>query len=207
VDPFGALSGRLVVSFIGAEATWRRIAEREADAPARRKFLEDEVKASIPAPSDVTLTNEPAWESADDTMEADFNLRIDAWADVAGRRVLLPVEVFGGEERRLFEHASRVQPVYFDFPFMRRDDVSVILPPGLRADFVPQVPQTAMDTVSYTLAIEPAVGGLRFRRDLTINLTLVKVAAYESLRNFYQAVRAGDEQQVVLSGARSGGTE
>jgi hypothetical protein len=207
VDPFGALSGRLAVSFIGAEATWRRIAEREADAPARRRFLEDELKASITAPSDVTLTNEPAWESADDTLEADFTLRIDAWADVAGRRMLLPAEVFGGAERRLFEHASRVQPVYFDFPFMRRDDVSVSLPPGLRADIIPQVRQTATDTVSYTLAIEPAAGGLRFRRDLTINLTQVKVAAYDSLRHFYQAVRAGDEQQVVLSGARSGGTE
>jgi hypothetical protein len=207
LDPFGALSGRLVISFIGAEATWRRIAEREADAPARRKFLEDEVKASIPAPSEVTLTNEPAWQSADDTLEADFDLRIEAWADVAGGRMLLPAEVFGGEERRLFEHAKRVQPVYFDFPFMRRDDVSVRLPPGLRADIVPLVRQTATDTVSYTLAIEPAAGGLRFRRDLTINLTVVKVAAYDSLRNFYQAVRAGDEQQIVLSGARGGATE
>ncbi len=207
VDPFGALSGRLVVSFTGAEATWRRLAEREADTPARRKFLEDEVKASIPAPSEVTLANEPAWQSADDVLEADFNLRIDAWADVAGRRMLLPVEVFGGEERRLFEHARRVQPVYFDFPFMRRDDVSVRLPPGVRADFVPQVRQTATDAMSYTLAIEPAIGGLRIRRDLSVNLTLVKVPGYDALHNFYQAVRAGDEQQVVLSRATGGAAE
>lgn len=207
LDPFGALSGRLIISFVGAEATWRRIAEGEMDAPARRKFLEDEVRASIPAPSQVTLTNEPVWDSAENTLQAEFNLRIDAWADLAGRRMLLPAEVFGGEERRLFEHTRRIQPVYFDFPFMRRDDMSVTLPPGFRADIVPHERETATDAMSYQIRIEPAAGGLRIRRDLTVNLKLIKVDAYGSLRDFYQAVRAGDEQQVVLSGASGAGAQ
>jgi uncharacterized protein DUF3857/transglutaminase superfamily protein len=207
LDSFGTLSGRLVVTYVGSEATWRRIAERQVDAVERRKFLEDEVKASIPAASEVTLANEPAWGNAEETLVADFDLRIEAWADVAGRRMLLPVEVFGGEERHLFEHARRVQPVYFDFPFMRQDDVSVTLPERFRADIVPHERQTSTDMASYKMAIETAAGGLRFRRDLTVKRTLIKVDAYDSLRNFYQAVRAGDEQHVVLSGATGAGTK
>jgi hypothetical protein len=207
LESSGALSGRLFITYVGSEATWRRIAESQVDAAERRKFLEDEVKASIPAASDVRLINVPGWENAEEPLAADFDLRIEAWADVAGRRMLLPVEVFGGEERHLFEYARRVQPVYFDFPFMRRDDVSVALPERYRADIVPLERQTANDGASYKMTIETAADGLHVRRDLTIKRTLVKVAAYDSLRNFYQSVRAGDEQHVVLSGVTDAGTE
>jgi antitoxin (DNA-binding transcriptional repressor) of toxin-antitoxin stability system len=97
--------------------------------------------------------------------------------------------------------------VYFGFLFLRRDDVSITLPERFHADIVPQERQTATDTASYKMAIETAADGLRLRRDLTIKRTLVKVAAYDWLRNFYQSVRAGDEQHIVLSGAPVAGTK
>jgi len=45
---------------------------------------------------------------------------------------------------------------------------------------------------------------LHVTRELTLNVSLVGVKAYEAVRQFYQTVRTADEAQAVLSPARTG---
>lgn len=206
LDSSGTLHGGLTITYSGMEATRLRVAERNEDEAARRKFLEDDLKAAIPVASEVTLTNSPAWERADTTLVAEFNLTIPEWAETAGQRMLLPVGVLSAEERHTFEHAVRVQPVYFEYPFQRVDDISIALPPNVRADTVPEARHIDAGQLAYQMTATPSPGLVHLRRELTVNLLLVKTAAYDSLRSFYQSVRAGDEQQIVLlTAAGTGG--
>jgi hypothetical protein len=41
-------------------------------------------------------------------------------------------------------------------------------------------------------------------RELTLNVSLVGVKAYDAVRQFYQTVRTADEAQAVLSPGRTG---
>ena len=109
----GTLEGKLTVTYTGQEALWRRLEEHNEDDADRKQYLEDQIKADIPSGSDVELVNRPDWDSASQILVAQFNLRVQGWAAGAGQRALMPVGLFGAQERRGFEHATRTHPIVF----------------------------------------------------------------------------------------------
>jgi hypothetical protein len=199
----GDLEGKLSLTFTGLEASHRRVEERLADSPARKKFLEDEVKESIPVACEVELTNQPDWKNSTPPLVAEYTLRVPGWASGAGRRVLLPMGVFGAPEKHLFDHAERVHPIYFDFPFQRVDDVNLELPLGWQITTVPAPQKLGGQAIEYATKAENSKGTLHISRSLRVEVLLLEQKYYPSLRNFFQIVRTGDEQQVIL---QPGGT-
>jgi hypothetical protein len=194
----GSLEGKLTVTFSGLEALWRRIEERNEDTANRKKFLEDQVKEYIPVGIDVDLANQPDWASSTPTLVAEFDLKVPGWASGAGRRALVPVGLFGGPEKHAFEHATRVHPIYFSYPSSKLDDVTIDLPLGWQVSSLPAVPDLDAKAALYTLKIENNKGTLHLTRRLKMDLVMVDQKLYPSLRNFFQAVRTADEQQIVL---------
>ncbi len=194
----GSLEGKLTVTFSGLEALWRRIEERNEDAANRKKFLEDQVKEYIPAGIDVDLIKQPEWEGSTPTLIAEFDLKVPGWASGAGRRALLPVGLFGAPEKHAFEHANRVHPIYFFYPSAKIDDVTIDLPLGWQVNSLPPVQALDAKAAVYSLKAENTKGTVHLTRRLNMDLLLVELKLYPTLRNFFQVVRTGDEQQVVL---------
>ena len=194
----GDLEGKLTVTFTGLEAWQRRLEQRLADEAARKKFLEDDVKESIPAACEVDLTNQPDWKSSTPPLVAEFTLKVPGWSSGAGRRALLPVGLFSAPEKHLFDHAERVHPIYFEFPFQRVDDVSIDLPLGWQISTLPAPKKEDAHILAYTLQAENNKGTLHLQRTLNFNVLLLDQKYYAPLRNFFQVVRTDDEQQVVL---------
>jgi hypothetical protein len=194
----GDLEGKLTVTFNGITALWRRTTEREEDDAARRKFLEDEVKECISAEAEVDLTNKPDWNASSPTLVAEFHLKVPAWVSAAGRRRLVSVGLFGKEEKHLFEHIQRVHPIYFHFPFQFLDDVTVDLPPGWQIGSLPAAQNVGGKLINYSMTADSKSNTPHWTRQLTIDTLLLQPSYYQSLREFYQAVRAADEQQIVL---------
>jgi len=194
----GALEGKLTVTYSGLEALWRRLDERNEDETNRKKFLEDQVKEYIPAGSEVELKNKPDWSSSAAALVAEYEIKIAGWASSAGRRALVPVGLFSGTEKHLFDHAARVHPIYFDFPFEKLDDVSVQLPLGWKVDSLPQAQNQDGKVIAYTLKVENNNGTLHLMRKLDVDIILLQTQYYGALRNFFQIVRTGDEEQIVL---------
>jgi hypothetical protein len=194
----GALEGKLAITFSGLEALWRRIEERNEDEANRKKFLEDQVKEYIPVGIDVELKNKPDWSSSAPTLVAEFELKITGWASGAGRRALVPVGLFSGTEKHLFDHASRVHPIYFQFPFQKMDDVTMELPPGWQVNSLPPAQNQDRRVVAYTLKVENNKGTLHLARTLNVGLITLQTQYYAALRDFFEQVRTGDEEQIVL---------
>lgn len=194
----GDLEGKLTVTYIGLEAMYNRVEERNADDVARKKFLEEAVTQQIPASAEAELTNKPDWTSSETPMVAEFSLRIPGWASSAGRRVLLPAGIFTAAEKGVFEHAHRVQPIYFEYPYLKADDVTIALPSGWQVSSLPRAQDQDGKVIVYNLKVEPSPGILRLTRKLTIDVLLVDQKYYGALRNFFQAVRTGDGEQIVL---------
>jgi len=194
----GSLEGKLTVTFTGLEALWRRVQECNEDEAHRKKLLEDYVKEIIPVGIEVELTNKPEWASSAATLVAEYSLKVPGWISGAGKRALCPVGLFSGPEKHMFEHSIRVHPLYFHYLFEKSDDVRIELPLGWQIGSLPQAQNNDVKAVAYSLKVENDKGSLHLERHLRCSLTFLEQKYYGTLRNFYQSVRSGDEQQIVL---------
>ena len=194
----GTLEGKLTVTFTGLEAAWRRFEERNEDEAHRKKFLEDYVREVVPATIDVDLTNKPDWASSSPSFVAEYNLKVPGWVSGAGKRALLPVGLFSAPEKHMYEHATRVHPLYFQFMYQKADDVQIELPLGWQVGSLPQPVNQDAKLIVYNLKTENKNGTLHLERHLTVDLITLEQKYYPTLRNFYQMVKSSDEQQIVL---------
>ena len=194
----GDLEGKVTVRYIGLEAMYDRMDERNADDVERKKSLEERLTSQIAASAEAELTNKPNWNSADEPLVAEFNLKIPGWASSAGKRVLLPSAVFTAGEKNIFEHAHRTQPVYFEYPYQKLDDITIELPPGWQITSMPPEQDLNGKLVLYNAKFEKSATMLHLTRKLTIDALLIDTKYYSALRNFFQAVRNSDGMQIVL---------
>ena len=194
----GDLDGTLTVTYIGLEAMYHRMEARNEDDVARKKSIEELLTSQIAMAAEVELTNKPDWTSSETPLVAEFHLKIPGYASNAGKRVVLPAAIFTTAEKGIFEHANRVQPIYFEYPYEKADDMNIELPPGWQVSSVPAALDQNGRVVVYSLKVEPSPGALRLTRKLSIDFLLMEEKYYPALRNFFQAVRNGDGVQVVL---------
>lgn len=199
LDDSGTLEGKVTATFKGMSALSWRIDENQNDETQRRQDLEDEIKTSIPVAAEVELINTPDWNSSSSTFIAEYKLKVPGWASAAGRRTILAAELFGGGEKHVFESSNRIHPIYFHYRFSDMDDVTINLPEGSKITNLPQPQHYDQKVCIYNLTTENENGSLRVKRSMTVNLTLLDSKFYGALRNYYQIVRNGDDQQVVLS--------
>lgn len=201
----GDLEGKITITFTGLEGMKLRVEERNEDDAARKKFLEDQAREYIPVAGEVVLTNKPDWSSSSTPLVAEYNLKITGWASGVGRRMLFPVGLFSGAEKHVFDHSERVHPIYFEFPSEKEDDVTVSLPSGWKVSNAPPEENESQKIFSYVSKVETGKGVIHLTRKLRLDLLLIDARYYPALRSFFQAVRKGDEQQIVLQpGAPSG---
>jgi hypothetical protein len=194
----GDLEGKLTVTFTGLEAVRRRVDERNVDEVERKQFLEGEVKEFIPAACDVELVNKPEWASSAPALVTEFNLKVPGWASGAGHRALVPVGLFSAAQKHLFDHATRVHPIYFEFPSQEVDDVSIEIPPGWQVTSLPPGESQIGHIIEYTLKVENDKGRLHLSRMLNVNFLILETKYYTALRNFFQVVKTADEEQIIL---------
>lgn len=199
----GDLEGKLTVTFTGLESSQRRAEERFADEVGRKEALEAEVKGWIPTASEVELTNKPDWNSSSLSMVAEFRVKVPNWVSETGSRALLPVGLFGASEKHMFDHANRVHPIYFPFPFQYGDDVNIELPPGWKTISIPESHKQDVGLAVYTSHAANDKNTLQLHRTLKIDNMLVDAKDYPILRNFFQGLRSADEQPVMLQPSKS----
>ena len=146
----------------------------------------------------VKLTNEPDWSSSATSMLAEFDLEVPGWADAAGKRALMAAGLFGNSEKYQFVHATRVHPLYFSFPYTREDDITIELPAGWQVSSVPAPKSKDLKVLVYALAVENKGQALHIKRSVLLDLGVLAAKYYDSVRDFFQDVRAGDEEQIVV---------
>ncbi len=195
----GTLEGKITVTFTGEEALWRRHEERNEDDAGRKQSLEDEIKADVPSGIVVELANRPDWNTASPTLVAEYDLKIPGWASIAGQRAVMPVGLFGGQDRRTFQHQTREHPLYFAFRHQSMDDVLIELPPNWQINSPPQPVREDDKVLNYFSSSEAKDGSLHLKRELTVAALLVETKYYAAMQNFFEIVRTGDEAQIILT--------
>jgi uncharacterized protein DUF3857/transglutaminase superfamily protein len=198
----GLVNGRLTVTYTGQEALYRRLEADENDDAQRAKSLIDEVKALVPAGATVELTNSPDWNGPDAPLVAEFDVKSRAWGTQTGRRLLVSQSFFSHPVARQFEHPSRTYPIYFDYPYTDLDDITLQLPLALHAASLPATQVRTNGLGFYEISSENQGASLRLVRKMGVSGILYPAQSYAAIRNFFNQVRAGDEQQIVLEGSK-----
>ena len=173
---------------------------RNEDDAARKSYMEDLLKEYVPVGIDVELKNQPEWKSSSPTL--DGRVRPEgAWdgRPAAGKRALVPTGLFSATEKQVFEHANRVHPIYFHFPFEKD---------GRHYD--PTAAWLAGEQLAEAAKQRSEGGGLHAESGEREGNAAHHADAKErhgaagsrssirSLRGFYQTVKSGDEEQVMV---------
>src|SRR5215475_1857804 len=193
ITPDGDLSGTVVATYTGLEGQWRRVQERNQDDTERKKFLEDELKETIPTGSEVELAKAPDWNSSEAPLVAEFSVKFLGWATPAGRRMMVPAAFFANGQKHMFEHAERVWPVYFRFPYEIIDDISLQIPQGWQIESLPAPEDRDLKAAEYSLKAEKGSGSVHIQRMLRSDLLMVPKENYSALRAFFQLVKSKDD--------------
>jgi hypothetical protein len=194
----GDLEGKLTVTYTGLEAMYHRESARHADEVARTKMLESGVTGQIPVAAEARLTSHPDWNNSETPLVAEFDLKIPNWTSNAGKHVVLPAGIFVAHEKHIFEHANRVHPIYFEYPYEKIDEITIELPAGWQVSNVPPGESLDGHVVTYNLKVENAQEALHLTRKLNVNFLLLEQKYYTALRSFFQTVRTGDDEQILL---------
>jgi PHD/YefM family antitoxin component YafN of YafNO toxin-antitoxin module len=197
----GTLEGTVKLAFTGLEGWSRRVRERNEDSESRKKYLEEELKAYVPMAIEAELTNQPDWNATEPPLVAEFKVKITGWVSSAGKRALLPVGIFAAPEKQTFAHADRVYPICFSYPYQKKDDVTIEMPSGWTISSVPASLDKDAKAAEYVLNVENKKTAVHITRMVRSDLYLVPKDTYPALRTFYQTVRSGDDQQIVLQPA------
>jgi hypothetical protein len=200
LDADGALKGNLTVRFSGAQALERRLEALETDEAGRKMSLENDVKAWLPRGADVKFQSAEGWESGDDPLQAHFSIAIPGYALLVGRRLLVPGSLFQTKQRDAFQAQERKFPVCFPFAFAEMDEISITLPPGYKAESIPQQQDAGVSYAKYQIRSQMVASQLRTQRRLAFNGIYFPREGYSELRGFFNKVQAGDEQQAVMRG-------
>jgi hypothetical protein len=94
---------------------------------------------------------------------------------------------------------ARTQPLCFDFPYRFADDVTITLPDGWKVESIPKPRGLDLKGMLYYASAEQQGQTLHLKRRIDLGVVLVAVQAYPTIRNFYQTVRSGDDEQIVMS--------
>jgi hypothetical protein len=201
------LQGKLVVTFSGQDAMRLRQDADDQDDADRKKTLIDKVTTWLPAGATITLTNQPDWAGSDLPLRAEFDVRTKTVGATTGHFVLMSEDLFSDADLPRFDHPQRTYPIYFDYPWVFRDDIMLTLPVALEVGNLPAPVDNATPFGHYELSCTKQPGALHFERIITLPAFFYSVQYYGPLRAFFDEARHADQQQVMLQVAGTQGTQ
>src|SRR5580765_7612410 len=195
----GSAKGKIAIAWAGEEALVRRLSGLKTDAAGRKKELEDELKAVLPAGALVQLDATSGWENADVQLTANFSVEIPSYASGAGKRMLVPTNLFQSRSRQPFAHGERKQPVYFNFPYYSMDETQITFPATLQMETLPEAQPIRTDYSICKVQYSANGNTITISRDFGMGGIAFKQEDYAELRKFFAGVSTVDSQSLVLT--------
>jgi hypothetical protein len=195
----GSLQGAVTIEYRGNEALERRLNALSSDDAGRTEYLEDELESWLPPGALVQLQNVEGWDSSEEPLLAHFLIRLDNFATLAEKRLVIPASLFRSPEPAAFASTERKYPVYFPYTHEVVDRVDVRIPPDYRAETMPKGQDVKSDSTRFILTRSLQGQHLILTRALVVNAIYFQPERYQALKGFFHELLAADEEQAVLT--------
>lgn len=195
----GALQGEITLEFQGNEALQRRLELMESDAAGQRQALESQLSGWLPAAATIRWTGAEGVSSSEGPLAIRFHVEVPGFASGPGRRLLAPARLFSAPQNEWFDSQKRKYPVYFPYTFEEIDQVTIRLPEGYTVDALPAGEDRKLPSARFLATRFQNGRELKLTRALIVNSIYFQPEQYPSIRDFFQRLRASDDEQIVLA--------
>jgi len=105
-------------------------------------------------------------------------------------------------EKPVFSSSNRANPIYFWNPTCQIDEVHITLPPSLEPESLPANDSVKLGYALYaTTQKQESSNSIMARRDMVMGGMAFPTNMYKEIKDFYDKVKTGDDQQMILKGS------
>jgi hypothetical protein len=198
----GTLEGEVRVEFTGHFAVSMKEDYDDDTAEQRETKVSDSIKTRIGADvGDIKI------ESATDPLKPfaySYKVRIPGYAERTGKRLFLQPAFFQKGVAPMFTTSERRHDIYFHFPWMEQDHVTIELPAGYALDNAEAPSPLDFGQVGkydVSLSITEDKTQLDYKRNLRFSGLIFKKEAYPQLKKAFDALHKQDNHAVTLKQA------
>jgi hypothetical protein len=206
LDEKGIATGTITSTYTGAAALrWRHIALL-GDATSLKDQLRTAMQESLPSGTTVEVL------AIDNVAEytQPFRVKIHIEGPIAtsaGKRILIPADIFEVNEKPAFPSPKRETPIDFLYPSLEAHAIRYTLPQTLKVESAPD-PETATmaKTAVFTSKTAQTPTSITTYRNLAFVQSYVLPKDYTDLRAFYQKLETKDQETIILTRTTPGST-
>lgn len=204
LDAEGNLEGEVVITRDGHVAS----ESRRSYHGDQTETIDTEYTESITRRLPSAELTDLKWENFGDNREpliTRYKLRVPAYADMVGTKLILPTNVFQHNVPAAFSAAERKFPIIFPYAFMEEDDIEIVLPEGFELD-APSSPANVADIANvagttYAMKYSPKTRTLGYRRTYTLGQEgrlSFQSQAYALIKSAFDKMKRSDDHKIVL---------
>ena len=137
-----------------------------------------------------------------------YHLKVPAYADVAGTKIILTPGVFEHGEPAFFTSDQRQYPIFFDYAWSGHDEIQFTLPEGYTLDAATAPANvgdpTAILGVRYEISYKGKARLLTYKRNFALGangVIALQTASYPALKQLFDAISRSDEHTILLKPA------
>ena len=198
MDEHGAVHGTVTMKYTGAPAlTWRQIS-LEGDEESLKRQMRESMEEMLPRTLEVKLLSIANLQEYEQPLTATYSVA-GMPGTAAGKRLLVPADLFLANNQAHFTQPKREVAVYFDYPHMVRDALRVKLPSNIAVESLPAPSKFDLTgRAAYGVTTEQNATSYTIRRDFVLGDILFAPADYPALREFYSKMDQKDSDGLVL---------
>lgn len=205
VDDDGNASGTVSIDYSGYSAVELRSEYRKEDEAGREKNFADTLQGQLPGGTNVEVTKISDWEDTSKPIHIEATVKAAGFASPTGHRLLIPSTMFQEAVIKNFEAQKRTNDIYFTYPFVHTDTITLHIPSGFTVESLPVGKKDNPGAVSYELTSAQQGNTVVIKRVLAQNVMIYELKYYTALRAFFNSVKSNDNAQIVFhSGTAKG---
>lgn len=202
----GTLEGEVQIEYSGQFAIERKEENDDDSATQREESLKDEVKIHLSTAEVGNIRVENVTDPVKPFVYA-YHVKVPGYAQRTGKRLFLQPAFFQYGARPLFSASARQYPVYFHYPWLEDDEVTIELPQGFSLDNADAPsPFSGGPVGEYKPSIAVTKDGhtLIYKRNFFFGgggNILFTTDAYPQLKNFFDMLNKQDNHTITLKQA------
>lgn len=211
LDEHGIATGTVTLTFTGAPALHWRQQYLRGDAESLNHDLQSALEEMMPGGMEIKVKSMENVDEYEKPLTVKFDVK-GGIATPAGKRVLVPADVFVFTAKPTFSHEKREQAIYFPYPSTTVDLVRVTYPAGYTVESLPAsenipykytVKSTGQEATvaAYELKTEQSPNSVVVRRTVLVGEVLFLNDQYPGLYSFFSKFEARDHEPTVLKPA------
>jgi hypothetical protein len=198
----GTLEGDVRIEYTGQFAIEKKEQNDDDSQQEREQNLLDMVKGQMSTAEVTNVTIENVLDPVKPFVYS-YHVRVPGYAQKTGKRLFLQPAFFQRGIGALFSATERRMPIYFHYPWMEVDSVSIKLPAGYNLDNADSPgPFNADEIAKYDVKIQVAgEDELIYKRTFSFNGLVFPTTVYAPLKKVFDVVYERDNHTITLKQA------